>query len=433
MAYAPNTPGSSGGGGDGAILDGASATIKATVKDYTNANPLTVIIVDTNGDVVAGGSSVSVVNGAGVDAVNIQDGGNSITVDGTVSVTEPVSVDDNGGSLTVDGVFFQATQPISAAALPLPLGAATAALQTQPGVDVGDVTVNNAAGASAVNIQDGGNTITVDGAVTIANLDVALSTRLKPADTLAAITSITNVVHVDDNAGSLTVDGTVTANLAVGANNIGDVDVLSLPSIPAGANNIGDVDILSIAAGTNRIGSVRIVDSADADLTSAKLTQTSRAVGVQELKDAGRTNLQFYAVAAAAGTTTTETAITLTKSADTGATSTGVSFVITNGKRFRITSFSVATRGNATATIQTTTFNLRINTAGAVVVGSTPIVLAARSATPATASAWDRFAINIGDGIEFTGNGTIQFGITAAATYVTNAPTWDVTITGFEY
>lgn len=35
-----------------------------------------------------------------------------------------------------------------------------------PGVDIGDVTVNNAAGASAVNIQDGGNSVTVDGTVT---------------------------------------------------------------------------------------------------------------------------------------------------------------------------------------------------------------------------------------------------------------------------
>ena len=38
--------------------------------------------------------------------------------------------------------------------------------QANTGVDIGDVTVNNAAGAAAVNIQDGGNTITVDGAVT---------------------------------------------------------------------------------------------------------------------------------------------------------------------------------------------------------------------------------------------------------------------------
>jgi hypothetical protein len=36
-----------------------------------------------------------------------------------------------------------------------------------PGVDIGDVTVNNTGGASAVNIQDGGNAITVDGSVTL--------------------------------------------------------------------------------------------------------------------------------------------------------------------------------------------------------------------------------------------------------------------------
>lgn len=69
------------------------------------------------------------------------------------------------GRQPVDGSGV--TQPISAVSLPLPSNAATAALQTQPGVDIGDVTVNNAAGGSAVNIQDGGNSITIDGTVGI--------------------------------------------------------------------------------------------------------------------------------------------------------------------------------------------------------------------------------------------------------------------------
>lgn len=147
-----------------------------------------------------------------------------------------------------------------------------------------------------------------------------------------------------------------------------------------------------------------------------------------------RTELRFYAVAAASGTTTTETAITLTKSSGTAATSTAASFVVTSGKRFKITHLSVATRGNATATIQSTTFNLRINTAGAVSTTTTPIILAARSATPATASAWDRYVLSLpADGLELVGTGTLQFGITAAATFVTNAPTWDVTLVGYEY
>lgn len=140
--------------------------------------------------------------------------------------------------------------------------------------------------------------------------------------------------------------------------------------------------------------------------------------------------VRFYAVAAAAGTTTTETAITLTLSRGTAATSTGASFVIPADKKYRFTSISFATRGHSTGTAQTTTFNLRVNTAGAVTTSSTPIVLSVRSATPATASAWDR--VTFTEPIEISGNGTLQFGVTAAATYVTNAPTWDVVLIGEE-
>lgn len=167
--------------------------------------------------------------------------------------------------------------------------------------------------------------------------------------------------------------------------------------------------------------------------TLTKGTQGANGFSVQDLRDAGRTELRYYAVAVAAGTTGTETAISLTRSAGTAATSAANSHVITSGKRFRITSITVATRGHATATIQTTTFNLRVNAAGAVTTSSTPIVLAIRSATPATASAWDRVTLSFAEGWEIVGDGTLQFGITAAATYTTNAPTWDVLIQGYEY
>jgi len=83
-----------------------------------------------------------------------------------VFATDKVDV-SGSSSVGVTGIFFQATQPISAVSLPLPTGAATSALQTQPGVDIGDVTINNAGAGSAVNIQDGGNSITVDGTVTV--------------------------------------------------------------------------------------------------------------------------------------------------------------------------------------------------------------------------------------------------------------------------
>jgi hypothetical protein len=192
------------------------------------------------------------------------------------------------------------------------------------------------------------------------------------------------------NAGTFAVQAT----LAAGSANIGDVDVLSLPALPAGTNAIGTVDLKA---------------------------------------NVGRTAINLYATNAAAGATTVETAITLTKSAGTGATSTGTSFVVTSGKKFRITAITFAARGHATATIQATTFSLRMNTGGAVTTTSTPVLIQARVATPATASAWDRLSVPIPDGLEIAGDGTLQIGVTAVAVFTTNAPTWDVWITGYEY
>lgn len=112
----------------------------------------------------------------------------------------------------------QSAVPISAASLPLPTGAATEAtlalvlaetssiaaedFATQTtlaainaklvsGTDIGDVTINNAAGASAVNIQDGGNTITVDGTVA-ATQSGAWSVRLTDGTDTADIFDLAN-------------------------------------------------------------------------------------------------------------------------------------------------------------------------------------------------------------------------------------------------
>lgn len=49
--------------------------------------------------------------------------------------------------------------------------------------------------------------------------------------------------------------------LPAGDNNIGNVDVASLPALPAGTNNIGDVDVVSLPAlptGSNTIGKVDV-------------------------------------------------------------------------------------------------------------------------------------------------------------------------------
>lgn len=154
------------------------------------------------------------------------------------------------------------------------------------------------------------------------------------------------------------------------------------------------------------------------------------------VRDTSKTLVQFYATAAAAGATGVETAIALAKAGSLGSAPAGGANSLTppSGKRFRITTITFAARGHATATAQVTTFNIRVNAAGAVATGSAGILLQVRVATPATALAWDRITLNFeGEGPELVGDGTLQWGVTANAVFTTNAPTWDVLITGYEY
>lgn len=367
--------------------------------------------------------------------IAVTDGGGSLTVDGTVGVS---------GSVAVTGAFWQATQPVSLASVPahdvtnagtfavqaaqsgtwtvaatqsgawnitnisgtvsLPTGAATettlAALESKVGTTNTRIGNTNEAAPSSDTATSGLNGRLQRVAQNLTTINTALGTPFQAGGSIGNTAfgvnngSGASAVNIQDGGNSITVDGAVTATLSAETTKV-----------------IGTVNPPALTIGTN----------------------SANGFTVQPARDAGRTPVRFYATAAAAGTTTTETAITLTRSSGNSATTTGTSFVLTSGKRLRIQSITFATRGHNTATAQTTTFNFRVNTAGAVTTSSTPIELAVRSATPATANAWDRNTIQIPDGWELLGDGTTQFGITAAATYTTNAPTWDVTIIGYEY
>jgi len=84
---------------------------------------------------------------------------------------------------------------------------ATSAAQLADGHNV---TIDNAAAAAAVNIQDGGNAITVDGAVTVSG---------------TATVTQAGTVSVDDNASSLTVDTTGTTGIEVVQTVAGDLNI----------------------------------------------------------------------------------------------------------------------------------------------------------------------------------------------------------------
>jgi hypothetical protein len=80
------------------------------------------------------------------------------------------------------------------------------------------------------------------------------------------------------SGGRLWASAVITSAIPSGNNNIGDVDVATLPALPAGTNNIGDVDVLTLPAlpaGDNNIGNVDIVTMPNVTIgTMANLTES---------------------------------------------------------------------------------------------------------------------------------------------------------------
>lgn len=217
-------------------------------------------------------------------------------VDATAGLKVNLGADNDvtvTGTVTVDGSGV--TQPVSAASLPLPTGAATAAKQPALGTagtassDV--ITVQGIASMTALKVDGSGVTQPVSasslplptGAATSANQSTgntalaAIQTAVEGTLTVdgsgvtqpishAALTELAAAISTEVQcdivgalpAGTNNIGDVDIASIAAGDNNIGNVDVVTLPSLPAGTNNIGDVDLASaIPAGTNTIGAVK--------------------------------------------------------------------------------------------------------------------------------------------------------------------------------
>ena len=170
------------------------------------------------------GAGSIVLNQPGVYLVDVD--GNAITVTDGIAIgsAEAVLVAGKDGAnarfikVAADGTVRidpsgTTTQPVSASSLPLPTGAATSALQTQPGVDIGDVTINNASGAGAVNIQDGGNSITVDGTVGISGT-VPVSGPLTDAQLRASAVPVSAASLVDSHCAFPSLQGRMRSSPA---------------------------------------------------------------------------------------------------------------------------------------------------------------------------------------------------------------------------
>jgi hypothetical protein len=171
-----------------------------------------------------------------------------VTLDGEVPHVIIDSMPASGAGLTDAElraspvvVDLGANNDVTVAALPLPSGAATSALQLP---NSHDVTIDNAAGAAAVNIQDGGNVITVDGTVAVSNA----------------------TFPVTDNAGSLTVDAPVGTPVFVRLSD-GAAPIATLP-ISGAVSGTGTFTTKETRAGTATLSNVNDTASSTTLLAS---------------------------------------------------------------------------------------------------------------------------------------------------------------------
>jgi hypothetical protein len=188
----------------------------------TPSGALTVEINDGGGSITVDGTvAVSSVSGT----VTVGDGGGSLTVDGTVaatqsgawtvSVNEPVSVDDNGGSLTVDGTV--AVSSVGGTVVVGDGGGSLTVYGTVAATQSGSWTVSV---NEPVSVDDNGGSLTVDGTVAVSSVSGSVTVAQATHNNLNLNANIqvadvdvgnANPVPVSDAGGSLTVDGTVAA------------------------------------------------------------------------------------------------------------------------------------------------------------------------------------------------------------------------------
>lgn len=172
-----------------------------------------------------------------------------VNADGSINVT------DNSGSLTVDGVDFDIRDLVFATDK-VDVSGSTVALDAPTLAALESITVQNGAGAAAVNIQDGGNSITVDGI----NFDIRdLVFATDKVDVTGSV--------VDISASSLS----ALENITVSAT---DLDIRDL-SHTQDSIKVGDgTDFLAV----NTDGSINVVISNDVMGSEVCVYNTSAAL-----------------------------------------------------------------------------------------------------------------------------------------------------------
>ncbi len=198
-----------------------SGTVTATPTGTQNVDvTANTIGLATSANQLPDGHNVTVDNGAGVSAVNIQDGGNSITVDGTFwQATQPVSgtvaatqsgtwTEANSAAIktaveTIDNAISGSEMQVDVVGA-LPAGTnAIGKLAANSGVDIGDVDVTSAVSSSF----DHGSNQDID---TTAEQITSTSFACKFGVTLKADITNTGIIYVGNS--DVTASGTAATD-----------------------------------------------------------------------------------------------------------------------------------------------------------------------------------------------------------------------------
>ncbi len=286
-------------GGGSITIDSATLATEVTLGtiDVDTGNIATsTASIDTDTSTIAGDTT-------SLDAKIITGGGAEVTavlVTIANDSTGILTVDDGGGSLTVDGTVA-ATQSGTwnitnvSGTISLPTGAATETTLGTIDVDTGNIATSTA------SIDTDTSTIAGD----TTSLDAKIITG-GGAELGAVLVTIANnstgILTVDDGGGSLTVDGTVAATQS-GTWNITNISgTISLPTGAATETTLGtiDVDTGNIATSTASIDTdtstiagdttsldTKIVTGGGVETGAVLVTIASDSTGVLTVDDGG--------------------------------------------------------------------------------------------------------------------------------------------------
>lgn len=154
--------------------------------------------------------------------------------------TSPWVVGDGGGSLTVDANNLD-IRDLAFATDKVDVSGSTVALDSTTLAALESITVQNGAGASAVNIQDGGNSITVDGTVAVTQT----TSPWVVSDAALAATSLTSTQKdVSSTTGALLASQAASRKYLI-AQNLGN------RSIYIGASGVSTASGLRLSPGSS--------------------------------------------------------------------------------------------------------------------------------------------------------------------------------------